>query len=76
MLHDRMPAYSQTQSKKKHHSHLRVPLKIEVWIYDTFDNNLQDKNYFTKYFMESFLLQIFSKIWFGFWILPKLSGFF
>ena len=32
---------------------LRVPPEIDSWIYDTFDNNFDVENNFTKYLWES-----------------------
>ena len=31
----------------------RVPLKIDIWICDTFDRNIEVENGFTKYLKES-----------------------
>ena len=35
------------------HEYLRGPPEVVVWIYDTFDNNLEIENGFTKYLKES-----------------------
>ena len=39
----------------KHFNHIwvRVPPEIVVWIYDTYDNNFEIVNDFTKYLLES-----------------------
>ena len=55
------------------HSHLKVPLKLVLRIYDTSDNNLVNKNHFTEknewellvMFRITFLLQLFSHLCFS-----------